>query len=74
MELDELRRALTEAGVNWRIADRPVDASTRIGYLPSEGVEPLEEQEVIARDLLDQALHHPQFRRMTCATSTDAAT
>ncbi|MBA3262358.1 MAG: peptidase C1 [Thermoleophilaceae bacterium] len=56
MELYELRRALEEIGVEWEIANQPVDASTRIGYLPSEGVEPLEQQETLARDLLDQSL------------------
>lgn len=59
MEPEQLRRALEESQVNWEIAEQPIDASTRVGYLPSEGVEPLEEQRAIARDLLEQALGAP---------------
>ena len=51
MNVDELRAAMQRAGVEWAVSDEPIEAEPRLGYQPSEGVPPLDEQEEIARRL-----------------------
>lgn len=47
MDHKELREAIEKAeNVEWEVAEAPVDAG--LGYLPSRGVPPLEEQEALA--------------------------
>ena len=42
---EELREAIEQsADVDWEVADEPIDLEQRLGYLPSRGVPPLEEQ------------------------------
>ena len=48
MNHDELRRAIRDSGAEWELAREPTDVSKKLGYLPSEGVPPIEEQERIA--------------------------
>jgi C1A family cysteine protease len=36
-------------GADWEISEQPIDATPRLGYLPSRGAPPLEEQEQVAR-------------------------
>jgi C1A family cysteine protease len=43
----------------WEVSVEPIDAAPRLGYLPSRGVPPLEQQEEIAREMashVEQAL------------------
>jgi C1A family cysteine protease len=49
MKADELRSAIdSREDVEWDVAEEAVEAESRLGYLPSEGVPPLEEQEALA--------------------------
>lgn len=51
MDPNELRKAIAKAeSVEWEIADEPVEAG--LGYVPSEGVPPVEEQVNIASAML----------------------
>jgi C1A family cysteine protease len=47
MDLDALKRALDRPDVEWDAAGQPAEAG--LGYLPSEGVPSIEEQERLAR-------------------------
>lgn len=49
MDISELRKAMEgKEGVEWEIAEEAIEAEPRLGYLPSRGVPPLEEQEALA--------------------------
>jgi C1A family cysteine protease len=49
MDPNELREAVERAeNVEWEVAEEAIDGGSRLGYLPSRGVPPLEEQEAIA--------------------------
>jgi C1A family cysteine protease len=48
MNLDVLRNAMGRSQASWEISAEPIDVSMRLGYLPSRGVPPIEEQEQIA--------------------------
>ena len=43
---------MSEVPFEWRIAAEPIDATRMLGYLPSEGVPPLDEQERLAQAAL----------------------
>jgi len=51
---DELRSEMERRGIQWDIAEDPLEAEPRLGYQPSEGAPSLEEQERIAKDLAEQ--------------------
>jgi C1A family cysteine protease len=54
MNHDELRRAIEQSDAGWEIADEPIDAESKLGYLPSEGVPPLDEQERLGAELAEE--------------------
>jgi C1A family cysteine protease len=56
MNQDDLRRAIEESGAEWEVAEEPVEAESMLGYLPSEGVPPIEEQEQLAASMAEEAL------------------
>jgi C1A family cysteine protease len=51
---DELRQALEQEGARWEVSDDALDAEVRLGYLPSEGVPPLDEQERLAAQMVEE--------------------
>lgn len=49
MDPSELREAIERAkGVDWEVTEEAIDAGARLGYLPSRGVPPLDEQVALA--------------------------
>lgn len=51
MDANELREAIERTeNVDWEVAEAEIEAESRLGYLPSRGVPPLEEQEALATE------------------------
>lgn len=49
MDARELKEAIERTeNVEWEVAEGEIDAESRLGYLPSRGVPPLEQQEALA--------------------------
>ncbi len=49
MDTDRLMQAMERQHAHWEVTAEPIDASSRLGYLPSWGVAPLPQQEQEAR-------------------------
>ena len=54
MNADELRQAMEQEGARWEVSDDALDAEARLGYLPSEGVPSLDEQERLAAQMVEE--------------------
>jgi C1A family cysteine protease len=53
MKAEELKEAIDRTeDVEWRVSEEAIEAEPRLGYLPSRGVPPLEEQEALAAQAL----------------------
>ena len=55
MNRNELVAEMERRGISWDVAEEPIKADDRLGYIPSAGAGSLEEQEQRARELAEEA-------------------